>query len=102
MNCSHKLHFYSFGVFFSDNNFIKDFPQLADGLMVIPLPVEEQCRGVLSEPQPNLQLLTGESVHNLSVDFWLISINIIAFITNRMTHNASLLLSFDMWNLKPF
>ncbi|KPP64407.1 astrotactin-2-like [Scleropages formosus] len=43
-----------------DNNFIKDFPQLADGLMVIPLPVEEQCRGVLSEPMPNLQLLTGE------------------------------------------
>lgn len=27
--------------------------------MVIPLPVEEQCRGVLSEPLPNLQLLTG-------------------------------------------
>lgn len=30
--------------------------------MVIPLPVEEQCRGVLSEPLPNLQLLTGTSV----------------------------------------
>lgn len=30
--------------------------------MVIPLPVEEQCRGVLSEPLPNLQLLTGEGV----------------------------------------
>lgn len=44
-----------------DNNYIKDFPQLADGLMVIPLPVEEQCRGVLSEPLPNLQLLTGTS-----------------------------------------
>ncbi|KAL6463962.1 hypothetical protein MHYP_G00283530 [Metynnis hypsauchen] len=44
-----------------DNNFIKDFPQLADGLMVIPLPVEEQCRGVLSEPLPNLQLLTGDA-----------------------------------------
>ncbi|MBN3273019.1 ASTN2 protein, partial [Polyodon spathula] len=44
---------------FRDNNFIKDFPQLADGLMVIPLPVEEQCRGVLSEPLPNLPLLTG-------------------------------------------
>ncbi|KAL8174455.1 UNVERIFIED_CONTAM: Astrotactin-2, partial [Gekko kuhli] len=28
--------------------------------MVIPLPVEEQCRGVLSEPLPNLQLLTGD------------------------------------------
>ena len=44
-----------------ENNFIKDFPQLADGLMVIPLPVEEQCRGVLSEPLPDLQLLTGTS-----------------------------------------
>lgn len=32
---------------------------MADALMVIPLPVEEQCRGVLSEPLPNLQLLTG-------------------------------------------
>ncbi|ETE60201.1 Astrotactin-2, partial [Ophiophagus hannah] len=42
-----------------ENNFIKDFPQLADALAVIPLPVEEQCRGVLSEPLPNLQLLTG-------------------------------------------
>uniref|UniRef100_A0AAY4ASV8 Astrotactin 2 n=1 Tax=Denticeps clupeoides TaxID=299321 RepID=A0AAY4ASV8_9TELE len=48
-----------FQMTFRDNNFIKDFPQLADGLMVIPLPVEEQCRGVLSEPLPNLQLLTG-------------------------------------------
>lgn len=47
--------------FLRDNNYIKDFPQLADGLMVIPLPVEEQCRGVLSEPLPNLQLLTGTS-----------------------------------------
>lgn len=44
-----------------ENNFIKDFPQLADGLLVIPLPVEEQCRGVLSEPLPDLQLLTGKS-----------------------------------------
>ncbi|KAJ8792603.1 hypothetical protein J1605_019822 [Eschrichtius robustus] len=43
-----------------ENNFIKDFPQLADGLSVIPLPVEEQCRGVLSEPLPDLQLLTGD------------------------------------------
>uniref|UniRef100_A0A8C2IQ05 Astrotactin 2 n=1 Tax=Cyprinus carpio TaxID=7962 RepID=A0A8C2IQ05_CYPCA len=50
-----------FQMTFRDNNFIKDFPQLADGLMVIPLPVEEQCRGVLSEPLPNLQLLSGES-----------------------------------------
>ena len=56
--------FFSFflSFFLRDNNFIKDFPQLADGLMVIPLPVEEQCRGVLSEPLPNLQLLTGEGV----------------------------------------
>ncbi|KAK3527532.1 hypothetical protein QTP86_026399, partial [Hemibagrus guttatus] len=46
---------------YRDNNFIKDFPQLADGLMVIPLPVEEQCRGVLSEPLPHLQLLTGDA-----------------------------------------
>ncbi|XP_060768289.1 astrotactin-2-like [Neoarius graeffei] len=50
-----------FQMTFRDNNFIKDFPQLADGLMVIPLPVEEQCRGVLSEPLPNLQLLTGDA-----------------------------------------
>ncbi|XP_051787894.1 astrotactin-2-like isoform X2 [Erpetoichthys calabaricus] len=53
-----------FQMTFRDNNFIKDFPQLADGLMVIPLPVEEQCRGVLSEPLPNLSLLTGDSKHN--------------------------------------
>ncbi|XP_028318628.1 astrotactin-2 isoform X2 [Gouania willdenowi] len=50
-----------FQMTFRDNNFIKDFPQLADGLMVIPLPVEEQCRGVLTEPHPNLQLLTGDA-----------------------------------------
>lgn len=56
---------------FRDNNFIKDFPQLADGLMVIPLPVEEQCRGVLSEPLPNMQLLTGEGP---SVGMWEIHI----------------------------
>ncbi|KAM9440562.1 astrotactin-2 isoform 1-T1 [Clarias gariepinus] len=53
-----------FQMTFRDNNFIKDFPQLADGLMVIPLPVEEQCRGVLSEPLPNLQLLTGDVQFN--------------------------------------
>ncbi|KAM8872577.1 astrotactin-2 isoform 2-T2 [Synchiropus picturatus] len=53
-----------FQMTFRDNNFIKDFPQLADGLMVIPLPVEEQCRGVLSEPMPNLQLLAGEAQFN--------------------------------------
>uniref|UniRef100_A0A4X2LEI3 Astrotactin-2 n=1 Tax=Vombatus ursinus TaxID=29139 RepID=A0A4X2LEI3_VOMUR len=49
-----------FQMTFRENNFIKDFPQLADGLMVIPLPVEEQCRGVLSEPLPDLQMLTGD------------------------------------------
>ncbi|KAI4542575.1 hypothetical protein MG293_007954 [Ovis ammon polii] len=49
-----------FQMTFRENNFIKDFPQLADGLLVIPLPVEEQCRGVLSEPLPDLQLLTGD------------------------------------------
>ncbi|CAG12413.1 unnamed protein product [Tetraodon nigroviridis] len=49
----------------TDNNYIKDFPQLADGLMVIPLPVEEQCRGVLSEPLPNLQLLTAGRLKRL-------------------------------------
>ncbi|CAL8340741.1 unnamed protein product [Arctogadus glacialis] len=52
-----------------DNNFIKDFPQLADGLMVIPLPVEEQCRGVLSEPLPNLQLLTGDAQFNEAMGY---------------------------------
>ncbi|XP_051528268.1 astrotactin-2-like isoform X2 [Myxocyprinus asiaticus] len=50
-----------FQMTFRDNNFIKDFTQLADGMMVIPLPVEEQCRGVLSEPLPNLQLLSGDA-----------------------------------------
>uniref|UniRef100_A0A8V1AKB4 Astrotactin-2 n=1 Tax=Gallus gallus TaxID=9031 RepID=A0A8V1AKB4_CHICK len=51
-----------FQMTFRENNFIKDFPQLADGLLVIPLPVEEQCRGVLSEPLPDLQLLTGTNI----------------------------------------
>ncbi|MBN3324414.1 ASTN2 protein, partial [Atractosteus spatula] len=52
-----------------DNNFIKDFPQLADGLMVIPLPVEEQCRGILSEPLPNLHLLTGDAKYNEAMGY---------------------------------
>ncbi|KAK6315968.1 hypothetical protein J4Q44_G00134920, partial [Coregonus suidteri] len=52
-----------------DNNFIKDFPQLADGLMVIPLPVEEQCRGVLSEPLSNVQLLTGDAKFNEAMGY---------------------------------
>uniref|UniRef100_A0A667WTI8 Astrotactin 2 n=1 Tax=Myripristis murdjan TaxID=586833 RepID=A0A667WTI8_9TELE len=58
-----------FQMTFRDNNFIKDFPQLADGLMVIPLPVEEQCRGVLSEPMPNLQLLTGDAQFNEAMGY---------------------------------
>ncbi|KAL0965496.1 hypothetical protein UPYG_G00282030 [Umbra pygmaea] len=58
-----------FQMTFRDNNFIKDFPQLADGLMVIPLPVEEQCRGVLSEPLPNLQLLTGDAHFNEAMGY---------------------------------
>uniref|UniRef100_G3PWE0 MACPF domain-containing protein n=1 Tax=Gasterosteus aculeatus aculeatus TaxID=481459 RepID=G3PWE0_GASAC len=58
-----------FQMTFRDNNFIKDFPQLADGLMVIPLPVEEQCRGVLSEPLPNLALLTGEAQFSEAVGY---------------------------------
>lgn len=58
---SHNLLFFLSPPFHRENNFIKDFPQLADGLLVIPLPVEEQCRGVLSEPLPDLQLLTGKT-----------------------------------------
>ncbi|XP_042166968.1 astrotactin-2-like isoform X2 [Oncorhynchus tshawytscha] len=58
-----------FQMTFRDNNFIKDFPQLADGLMVIPLPVEEQCRGVLSEPLSNLQLLTGDAQFNEAMGY---------------------------------
>ncbi|XP_069369314.1 astrotactin-2 isoform X3 [Paralichthys olivaceus] len=58
-----------FQMTFRDNNFIKDFPQLADGLMVIPLPVEEQCRGVLSEPLANLKLLTGDAQFSEAVGY---------------------------------
>uniref|UniRef100_A0A8K9XAT8 Astrotactin 2 n=1 Tax=Oncorhynchus mykiss TaxID=8022 RepID=A0A8K9XAT8_ONCMY len=58
-----------FQMTFRDNNFIKDFPQLADGLMVIPLPVEEQCRGVLSEPLSNVQLLTGDAKFNEAMGY---------------------------------
>nr|XP_020456500.1 astrotactin-2-like [Monopterus albus] len=58
-----------FQMTFRAHNFIKDFPQLADGLMVIPLPVEEQCRGVLSEPLPNLQLLTGDAQFSEAVGY---------------------------------
>ncbi|XP_054612972.1 astrotactin-2-like isoform X2 [Dunckerocampus dactyliophorus] len=64
-NKSHQVNLGQiFQMTFRDNNFIKDFPQLADGLMVLPLPVEEQCRGVLSEPLPNLELLTGDAKYN--------------------------------------
>ncbi|CDQ91827.1 unnamed protein product, partial [Oncorhynchus mykiss] len=59
----------SLALSFRDNNFIKDFPQLADGLMVIPLPVEEQCRGVLSEPLSNVQLLTGDAKFNEAMGY---------------------------------
>ncbi|XP_069465764.1 astrotactin-2 isoform X1 [Ambystoma mexicanum] len=58
-----------FQMTFRENNFIKDFPQLADGLMVIPLPVEEQCRGVLSEPLPDMQLLTGDIRYNEAMGY---------------------------------
>uniref|UniRef100_A0A3Q2NW75 Astrotactin 2 n=1 Tax=Fundulus heteroclitus TaxID=8078 RepID=A0A3Q2NW75_FUNHE len=58
-----------FQMTFRDNNYIKDFPQLADGLMVIPLPVEEQCRGILSEPLPNLQLLSGDAQFSEAVGY---------------------------------
>uniref|UniRef100_A0A8C6PPQ1 Astrotactin 2 n=1 Tax=Nothobranchius furzeri TaxID=105023 RepID=A0A8C6PPQ1_NOTFU len=58
-----------FQMTFRDNNYIKDFPQLADGLMVIPLPVEEQCRGILSEPLPNLKLLSGDAQFSEAVGY---------------------------------
>ncbi|XP_043913867.1 astrotactin-2 isoform X2 [Protopterus annectens] len=58
-----------FQMTFRENNFIKDFPQLADGLMVIPLPVEEQCKGILSEPMPNLQSLTGDVTYSEAVGY---------------------------------
>nr|XP_006011968.1 PREDICTED: astrotactin-2-like [Latimeria chalumnae] len=37
--------------------------------MVIPLPVEEQCRGVLSEPMANLQLLTGDAKYSEAMGY---------------------------------
>ncbi|MED6241581.1 Astrotactin-2 [Ameca splendens] len=37
--------------------------------MVIPLPVEEQCRGILSEPFPNLQLLSGDAQFSEAVGY---------------------------------
>ncbi|XP_075040801.1 astrotactin-2 isoform X1 [Mixophyes fleayi] len=58
-----------FQMSFRENNFIKDFPQLADGLLVIPLSVEEQCRGVLSEPRPDIVLLTGEVRFNEAMGY---------------------------------
>lgn len=69
--------------------------------MVIPLPVEEQCRGVLSEPLPNLQLLTGENIWgSLGICFLVKSLSsfkgigfIALFATNScLASNFSLLL----------
>lgn len=80
---------------FRDNNFIKDFPQLADGLMVIPLPVEEQCRGVLSEPLPNLQLLSGNT-HTHIITF--ISFSQLHFHVSCREHVVTL--AFSLWPWK--
>uniref|UniRef100_A0A8C9VR65 Astrotactin 2 n=1 Tax=Scleropages formosus TaxID=113540 RepID=A0A8C9VR65_SCLFO len=88
-----------FQMSFRDNNFIKDFPQLADGLMVIPLPVEEQCRGVLSEPQPNLQLLTGDAKFSEAMGYpmvqqWRVRSNMYKVKLSSITLSAGTLLSF--------
>lgn len=47
--------------------------------MVIPLPVEEQCRGVLSEPLPNLQLLTGENIWGWSLGICFLLVSLFSF-----------------------
>uniref|UniRef100_A0A672GE35 Astrotactin 2 n=1 Tax=Salarias fasciatus TaxID=181472 RepID=A0A672GE35_SALFA len=95
-----------FQMTFRDNNFIKDFPQLADGLMVIPLPVEEQCRGVLTEPLPNLQLLTGDAEFSEAVGYpmvqqWRVRSNLykvklssITLSTGQSINNCDILLTF--------
>ncbi|XP_075761965.1 astrotactin-2 isoform X2 [Pelodiscus sinensis] len=82
-----------FQMTFRENNFIKDFPQLADALMVIPLPVEEQCRGVLSEPLPDLQLLTGdirydEAMGYPMVQHWRVRSNLYKVKLSTITHSA--------------
>ncbi|XP_061427694.1 astrotactin-2-like [Lethenteron reissneri] len=48
-----------FRMTFRENNFMKDFPQLADGLEVMPLPPDQQCQAHLSDPSPALQQLNG-------------------------------------------
>ncbi|XP_039362305.1 astrotactin-2 isoform X3 [Mauremys reevesii] len=82
-----------FQMTFRENNFIKDFPQLADALIVIPLPVEEQCRGVLSEPLPDLQLLTGdirydEAMGYPMVQHWRVRSNLYKVKLSTITHSA--------------
>ncbi|XP_072096611.1 astrotactin-2-like isoform X1 [Mobula birostris] len=82
-----------FQMTFRENNFMKDFPQLADGLVVIPLPVEEQCRGVLSEPLPNLQLLTGNAKYNEATGYpmvqeWRVRSNLYKVKLNSITQSA--------------
>ncbi|XP_067868799.1 astrotactin-2-like isoform X6 [Heterodontus francisci] len=82
-----------FQMTFRENNFMKDFPQLADGLVVIPLPVEEQCRGVLSEPLPNLQLLTGDAKYNEATGYpmvqeWRVRSNLYKVKLSSITQSA--------------
>ncbi|XP_078406460.1 astrotactin 2 isoform X5 [Cetorhinus maximus] len=82
-----------FQMTFRENNFVKDFPQLADGLVVIPLPVEEQCRGVLSEPLPNLQLLTGDAKYNEATGYpmvqeWRVRSNLYKVKLSSITQSA--------------
>ncbi|XP_032904775.1 astrotactin-2 isoform X6 [Amblyraja radiata] len=82
-----------FQMTFRENNFMKDFPQLADGLVVIPFPVEEQCRGVLSEPLPNLQLLTGNAKYNEAAGYpmvqeWRVRSNLYRVKLNSITQSA--------------
>ncbi|XP_059850268.1 astrotactin-2-like isoform X3 [Hypanus sabinus] len=82
-----------FQMTFRENNFMKDFPQLADGLVVIPLPVEEQCRGVLSEPLPNLQLLTGNAKYNEATGYpmvqeWRVRSNLYKVKLNSITQST--------------
>uniref|UniRef100_A0A3Q1AQ71 Astrotactin-1/2 N-terminal domain-containing protein n=1 Tax=Amphiprion ocellaris TaxID=80972 RepID=A0A3Q1AQ71_AMPOC len=98
-----------FQMTFRDNNFIKDFPQLADGLMVIPLPVEEQCRGVLSEPLPNLQLLTGDAQFSEAVGYpmvqqWRVRSNLYKVKLSSITLSVGQSFSISvptLWNSLP-
>ncbi|XP_053329873.1 astrotactin-2 [Spea bombifrons] len=84
-----------FQMSFRENNFIKDFPQLADGLLAIPLPVEEQCRGILSEPQPDLQSLTGNVRYNEAMGYpmvqqWRVRSNLYKVKLSSITLSAGL------------